>query len=70
MDDVRELPARHVCRVDDLAYESVGAWYTDHRGRVPIQAAHALTREMQTRGCTFAEAFTALVDRGAIILIE
>lgn len=32
------LPPGHRCRIDDLAYESVSAWFNDDRGRVPIQA--------------------------------
>ena len=64
------LPPGHRCRVDDLRYESVGAWFEDHRGRVPIQAAAALDRYSRDHGCSFAEAFTALTNGGPIILIE
>jgi len=64
------LPPSHRCRVDDLRYESVLAWFEDHRGRVPIQAAHGLDRYMKAHGCTFAEAFAALTNGGPIILIE
>jgi hypothetical protein len=60
----------HVCRRDDPGYDSVGAWYEAHRGRVPIQAAMALDRLVRDRGLTFAEAFRALVDRGALILLD
>ena len=65
------MPPGHLCRVDDLAYDSVSDWFDDHHGRVPIQAAAALDRYVRTPGCTFAEAFTALTgQRGPIILIE
>jgi hypothetical protein len=65
------LPPGHGCRVDDLAYQSVSAWFTDHRGRVPIQAAAGLDRYIRATGCTFAEAFTALSGKGGpIILID
>jgi hypothetical protein len=67
----RVLPPGHRCRTDDLAYETVGAWFDDHQGRVPIQAAAGLDRYIRTHGCTFAEAFAALTGRrGPIILIE
>jgi hypothetical protein len=36
------LPPGHRCRVDDLVYESVGDWFNDHHGRVPIQATAGL----------------------------
>jgi len=66
----RSLPAGHRCRVDDLAYDSVSAWYRDHIGRVPVQAAWGLDRYIQRNGSTFAEAFIALTNGGPIILIE
>jgi len=60
----------HVCRRDDPNYDSVGAWYEAHRGRVPIQAALALDRLIRHRGLPFGEAFRTLVDRGALILLD
>ena len=66
-------PARspdHRCRIDDLAYPNVHEWYLDHRGRVPIQMAHGLSQYIKRHECTFAEAFTALVNGGAIVLVE
>jgi hypothetical protein len=66
----RSLPPNHRCRVDDLAYASVSDWFGDHVGRVPIQAAAALTAHMKAYECSFAEAFTALTNGGPIILIE
>lgn len=65
------LPSEHRCRVDDLAYMTVSEWFEDHHGRVPIQAAVGLSRYMKAHGCTFAEAWTALIGpKGPIILIE
>ena len=64
------LPPDHHCRTDDLAYESVGDWYADHRGRVPVVMAWKLSEFQHEHGGTFAEAFQAFLDRGAIILIE
>jgi len=67
----RALPPGHACRVDDLAYQTVGAWFDAHEGRVPIQAAAGLARYVRTHDCTFGEAFTALTRRGGpIIVIE
>ena len=60
----------HRCRRDDPGYASVGDWYEAHRGRVPIQAAAALSRLVRERHISFADAFRTLVDRGALILIE
>lgn len=60
----------HRCRTDDLGYPNVYAWWLDHQGRVPITMAHALSQYIKRHGCTFAEAYTAMLDRGAIVLIE
>jgi hypothetical protein len=60
----------HVCRRDDPGYDSVGAWYEAHRGRVPNLAAMARDGLVRDRGLTFAEAFRAQVDRGAFILLD
>lgn len=51
-------------------YSTVGEWYADYRGFVPIQMAHGLSRYIKQHGCTFAEAYRALRERGAIIEIE
>jgi hypothetical protein len=64
------LGADHVCRRDDPGYASVGEWYEAHRGRVPIQAAQALSRLVRERHMSFADAFRTLVQAGALILIE
>jgi hypothetical protein len=70
MTSTDRLRPDHVCRRDDPGYASVGEWYEAHRGRVPIQAAAALSRLVRERQMSFADAFWALVDRGALILIE
>jgi hypothetical protein len=59
----------HDCRRDDPTYESVGGWYEDHQGRVPIEMAQGLSRYMKERGVSFGEAYRALLDAGAIILL-
>lgn len=60
----------HVCRRDDPGYVSVGEWYAAHQGRVPIQAAQALSQLVRERQMSFADAFRTLVGAGALILIE
>jgi hypothetical protein len=60
----------HVCRRDDPGYSSVGEWYEAHQGRVPIQAAAALSRLVRERNMSFSDAFRSLIDAGALILIE
>jgi hypothetical protein len=65
------LPPGHICRIDDLAYQSVGEWYEAHRGRVPVQAAGWLSAYMKTHNCSFAAAFAAATGhRGPLILIH
>lgn len=65
------LSLDHDCRVDDLRYESLDAWWRDHQGRVPIQAAEALDRDVRRHRGSFGEAFAALTGhRGPIVLIN
>jgi hypothetical protein len=58
------LPPGHRCRVDDLTYTSVGDWFRDHVGHVPVQAAAGLDRYRKAHGCSFAEPFEALSGPG------
>ena len=51
-------------------YTSVGDWYTDHRGYVPIQMAAGISRTMKERGLTFREAYALLLRRGTIIHVD
>jgi hypothetical protein len=60
----------HRCRVDDPEYATVGAWYEDHRGRVPIEMARGLSSYIKEHDCSFRVAYTALLESGAIILLE
>lgn len=55
---------------DPPTYSSVGEWYRDYRGYVPIQMAQGLDRYMHRTGATFAEAYAALRDAGAIIELD
>jgi hypothetical protein len=70
MTNADRLGPDHVCRREDPGYASVGEWYEAHRGRVPIQAAQALSQLVRERQVSFADAFRTLVDAGALILIE
>jgi hypothetical protein len=58
MTSADRLGPDHVCRRDDPSYASVGAWYEAHRGRVPIQAAQALSQLVRERQVSFADAFS------------
>jgi hypothetical protein len=64
------LPPDHHCRVDDLSYTDVGTWHRDHQDVMPARAAMYLEQHMREHGCGFAEAFTALLGDGTIILTE
>jgi hypothetical protein len=60
---------RHELR-DPLTDSSVGEWFSDYRGYVPIQMAHALDQYVKRTGATFAEAYAALRSAGAIIELD
>lgn len=51
-------------------YSSVSEWFADYRGFVPIQMAHGLSRYIERNNCSFADAYRALRDGGAIIEIN
>ena len=51
-------------------YTSVGAWYADHRGYVPIQQAAALGRLTRDGTMSFRDAYRLLLRRRAIIHID
>lgn len=51
-------------------YATVGEWYADYRGYVPIQIAHGLDIAMQRHGLSFPDACRLLLDRHAIIHID
>jgi hypothetical protein len=55
---------------DPLTYSSVGEWFGDYRGYVPIQMAHALDQYVRRTGANFAEAYAALRSAGAIIELD
>lgn len=63
------LPPGHICRIDDLAYQSVGEWFEAHKGRVPVQAAGWLGGYMKEHQCTFAEAFAAATGQGGPMIM-
>jgi hypothetical protein len=51
-------------------YTSVGAWYADYRGYVPIQQAAALGWLTRHGTVSFRDAYRLLLKRGAIIHID
>jgi hypothetical protein len=64
------LEPGHDCRRDDpVLYETVSDWYRHHHGKVPSIMAVELGKRMKTTGETFGQAYTALLNRGSIILI-
>ena len=49
-------------------YATVGEWFKDYHGYVPIQMPHALQRFQQANpGMTFREAYAGLLGAAAII---
>ena len=55
---------------DPLSYSTVGEWYRDYRGYVPIQMVQGLAQYVTRTGATFAEAYAALRSAGAIIELD
>ena len=51
-------------------YASVGKWYADYRGYVPIQQAVALGRLTRGGEMSFRDAYRLLLRRGAIIHLD
>jgi hypothetical protein len=51
-------------------YATVGEWFADYRGYVPIQMAHAIDRLIRRSGMSFPDAYRALLRHGAIIHID
>jgi hypothetical protein len=68
--DATDLEQRRARLRDPLTYTTVGEWYDDYHGFVPIQMAQALSRVIAERGISFPEAYRLLRDAGAIIEIE
>ena len=51
-------------------YATVGEWFADYRGYVPIQMPHAIDRLTKRTGLSFPDAYRTLLRGGAIIHIE
>ena len=51
-------------------YATVGEWFHDHHGYVPIQMAAGLDRQMRATGMSFPDAYRALLGIGAIIHVD
>ena len=56
--------------MDVSKYQTVGEWYAEHRGRVPIQMAAALDTLMKDESLTFPDAYARLVAAGRITEID
>jgi hypothetical protein len=69
MDDIEREQRRARLR-DPLTYTSVGEWFADYHGFVPIQMAHGLSQTMTARGLSFPDAYRLLRDGGAIIELQ
>ena len=50
--------------------ETAEAWFHDAHGRAPVDQYLGLRRRMEATGCTFRQAYLALLDSGAIIPID
>jgi len=51
-------------------YASVGAWFADYHGYVPIPMAVGLDRLMRERGLSFPDAYRLLLGQRRIIHID
>jgi len=60
-------PARRSRQRPWGTYTTVGEWFRDYQGFVPIQLAAGLDRYMRNHDVTFREAYRALLKSGAII---
>jgi hypothetical protein len=69
VDDIEREQRRARLR-DPLTYATVGEWYADYHGFVPIQMAHGLSQVMKARGLSFPDAYRLLRDKGAIIELQ
>ena len=56
--------------MDVSKYKTVGEWYAEHRGRVPVQMAAALEKLMRDEGLTFPDAYVKLVAADRIVEID
>lgn len=48
-------------------YETIGQWYDDYAGYVPIQMAQEISQVIKEYGVTFADAYGMLLRAGKII---
>ena len=51
-------------------YATVGEWFTDYAGYVPIQIPAAISRLIRNTGMSFPDAYRTLLKRGAIIHLD
>jgi hypothetical protein len=53
-----------------LECETAGQWYELMRGKVPIQAIQAMSREQLASGRGFRDVLLDNIERGALIFVE
>ena len=51
-------------------YATVGEWYRDYHGYVPIQMAAGLDQLIRRTGMSFPDAYRALLQAGKIIHVD
>ena len=56
--------------MDVSRFRTVGEWYREFHGRVPIQMAAGLDRIMREEGVTFPRAYELAVERGQVIHVD
>ena len=51
-------------------YATVGEWFADYHGHVPIQIPAAISRLIRDTGMSFPDAYRTLLHKGAIIHLD
>ena len=51
-------------------YDSIGAYFADYRGYVPLAMMHGISQTMRNRGLSFVEAYRLLFEGSAIIHVD
>lgn len=51
-------------------YATVGGWFADHHGYVPIQMPHAIHQLIKRTRLSFPDAYRTLLHGGAIIHLD
>ena len=51
-------------------YATLGEWYADYAGHVPVQAAAAIGRHMRDTGLSFPDAYRSLIRARRIVHLD